>query len=559
MNVPQLLAEMNELKTFFERQIEKGHDISNMANNQLKHFEKKVRKLPTLDATDANKLVDTFETARFPDECKLKFSQVVADKLMGGNDDIYDNKGSLSQHIRIEHYLTEQKTNELASASIDISVKTNFLAEVYADLGCFHACEPSIARGAIILGTHGIGSNTATANTLHNLHLDLKQALTYIREERASTFRFGYIKQYPDDPLELPQDRLTHAYGDVMPVAPSIQMKTCIHRLSQLKFMRSSSKALRETPPPTSTGFRIPSGSQAMDPNATLITSCFKHLSEQMMQMNRGMLGNGDDRDRRDGVRDERYVQDRSPGRSQCGHQRPSSRSMHGFTPRVEDQRARGTNSRTSSPRDSDGSRSLSPHAQESTINGKVALEDRKDKKDVPSKHNDDEASDGSHTELLDPVKAQREKMKAILSEGREAAADSRKKAKAAAKAAAKETADLPIPKKTRKAAAVADAAKAAGAKCGAAGKGVAKRPAAAGAAGGARLERPPLLTEEHTTVWYMGGKIQKSCTKGGFRTFAKHPNPVDKVIRWENNTKAAHQAAWDEALDYIELIRGPQ
>ncbi|MDP7398788.1 MAG: hypothetical protein QF541_18110, partial [Lentisphaeria bacterium] len=56
------IEQAGELKTFFERQIEKGHDISNMANNHLKLFEKKVRKLPTLDATDANKLVDTFET-----------------------------------------------------------------------------------------------------------------------------------------------------------------------------------------------------------------------------------------------------------------------------------------------------------------------------------------------------------------------------------------------------------------------------------------------------------------------------------------------------------------
>ena len=84
MNVQQLRVELVEIRSFMDRQAAANRDITRMRAQQSSQFAKKVVKLPTFSAIDANQLVDAFELCPFSGEEKSKFGEVVADKLMGG-------------------------------------------------------------------------------------------------------------------------------------------------------------------------------------------------------------------------------------------------------------------------------------------------------------------------------------------------------------------------------------------------------------------------------------------------------------------------------------------
>ena len=45
---------------------------------------------------------------------------------------------------------------------------------------------------------------------------------------------------------------------------------------------------------------------------------------------------------------------------------------------------------------------------------------------------------------------------------------------------------------------------------------------------------------------------------KGGYRCFAKHPNPSDTLFRWESESAADKKRAFADALNHIEKIRLP-
>ena len=200
-----------------------------------------------------------------------------------------------------------------------------------------------------------------------------------------------------------------------------------------------------------------------------------------------------------------------------------------------------------------------SKHARQ----GQLSLEDKRRDADHESpqgnNHDDRElsenASEGSRPSEEDPLMAQRAAMKALMAAGRDAAGAHRKSLKDAAKEAAKENTDATPPTKAakKKATRVSQAATAAAATVAAAAAPALKRPAAAIFGEPILKKRPPVHAAEHVTVWYMGGKLQKSTPKGGFRCFAKHPNPSDKIFRWDDESKPALQKAWDAACSHIE------
>ena len=233
--------------------------------------------------------------------------------------------------------------------------------------------------------------------------------------------------------------------------------------------------------------------------------------------------------------------------------------SSRGFVPRM-------STPEKQSP--SNDATTASKHARQ----GQLSLEDKRRDADHESpqgntnqelNHEDRElsenASEGSRPTEEDPLMAQRAAMKALMAAGRDAAGAHRKSLKDAAKEAAKGNTDATPPTKAakKKATRVSQAATAAAATVAAAAAPALKRPAAAIFGEPIPKKRPSVLAAEHVTVWYMGGKLQKSNPKGGFRCFAKHPNPSDKIFRWDDESKPALQKAWDAACSHIENIRG--
>ena len=94
---------------------------------------------------------------------------------------------------------------------------------------------------------------------------------------------------------------------------------------------------------------------------------------------------------------------------------------------------------------------------------------------------------------------------------------------------------------------------------------GVIKRPAAsmrdassADHAKPATLPKPLMGPQGTDPVFYRGGKISVSTTKGGYRVFPRltSSNPSDRLIAWTRDNQEGRAAAWKKALQYIDDIR---
>ena len=84
MNARAMCAELQEIKLFMVRQLEKGNNIAMLAKAQALQFINKVSQLPTLASPDANALVDAFDLAPFEPQHKTDFASAIASKLSGG-------------------------------------------------------------------------------------------------------------------------------------------------------------------------------------------------------------------------------------------------------------------------------------------------------------------------------------------------------------------------------------------------------------------------------------------------------------------------------------------
>ena len=192
MNVTQVLSELAEIKTFMDRQVASERDVSVMATSQAAAFCKKVHKLSTLNAPQANQLVDAFDACAFGNDHKAQFQEAVSSKLMGDVQE--DTSQGKTQHIKIDRYMLEQKWKEMGDTRFDISRKPELMKQCFFGIGCFYPSEPSLARAAIILATHGCGITNPTVETLRNLLLNLKRTIQAGREHGPRTFPFSPIK-----------------------------------------------------------------------------------------------------------------------------------------------------------------------------------------------------------------------------------------------------------------------------------------------------------------------------------------------------------------------------
>ncbi len=518
MNVQQLLVELAEIRSFMDRQAAANRDITRMRAQQSSQFAKKVVRLPTFSAIDANQLVDAFELCPFSGEEKSKFGEVVADKLMGGGEAGGSSDSQRYQTIKIENYLLEQKYLEIGDPRLDIAVKPDMLAAVFGGNGCFFPSEPSVARGAVLLATVGLGIQVTNVSTLHTLHEDLKRAIVNMREQQAHNYPFARIHQYPDSPLELPQDRPNHAYGDLRPVEPNTSIKIIMNRTMQLKFQRNSAKGLRGCPQTPA------AAAPAADSMKDTVRMFKEMMGEFLAASGRQALGNGG------------QGPSGTPGASCNSHDgRPNANeSQHkkqGFVPRVSEESPSNAaaSQRTGEPQLAIG-------------DAPIDLEAKDGKTREMDKGNAPEGAASMSSLEVDPVKAQREAMHA----GRKAATAARKKAK--------DDADVgPAKKKSKRIAnAAAEEAGVASAKA---------RVAVAPEGSGGWYhkvpdKRPLVLLEEKGIAWHMGAKITVSDPKQGYRCFAKHPNPSDKLFRWSSPSKPNKQKAWNAALSHIEKIR---
>jgi len=328
MNARAVCAELQEIKVFMDRQLEKGNDTTQLAKAQALQFINKVNQLPILTSPDANALVDAFDLAPFDPQHKADFASAIASKLSGGS----VAQSTKLQKFSPDNYLTEQMWAHIGSPTIDIAVKSQLMAKLYVDNGVLHASEPSYGRGAIILATHGLHTQNPNTETLHNLLKDLKHLISTSRD--GAQYPFHHLTNYPCDPADLPEDRLRHVYGEVRPTKCPENVMMSLQRLSKTKFLRASAAGISKGETCSQVGLQ-----STMDPKKSFesMVMMMQTCMQRSMMSGCPSFNSGYGQPRNSGIHEHH-----APASSQFDPEQPRAlthgthaRQLRGFVPRV--------------------------------------------------------------------------------------------------------------------------------------------------------------------------------------------------------------------------------
>ena len=435
----------------------------------------------------------------------------------------------------IEHYLSQQLWGMLADPNIDICVKVQQLTNLFSALDIRTTTEPSAARGAIILATVGLQNISPTANTLHNLHVDLKKA---IKTTGALTPRkFPPLHVDPITVNELGEERLTHAFGDTRPATCLMDVRNHLIRLSRVAFQRE-----------TGAGVTSQSARRGSSAHSSIGETESPRVAQMMDTMNSTLQALVSCMQQRGGV----AIGDAHPPPSPGEYSGAASRGLSGFVRRA---------SMPELPWNS-------PSSAASHNAGGAALEQT-----MPGVHRpNSEAGAGAgtgvgaeaHNGAADSqIERMREEMHAAAitaskggskPRGRGGRGRGRGKANAVLAAALSgrgsavddegedEEVDDDEPPQSKRPA------------------GHKKRPAASVKPHAlAGIPHPPMMNgtvaNPPDTVYYNGGKITMSFSKKSYRCFANLTvkNPSDRSFYWADGGK---EAAWERALAHIDLAR---
>ena len=556
MNASAVCAELREIKLFMDRQVEKGSNITQVAKAQALQFINKVNHLPILTSPDANALVDAFDLAPFDPQHKADFASAIASKLSGG----YVAQTTKLQQFNPDNYLTEQMWGQIGSSSIDIAVKSQLMSKVYVDNGVLHASEPSYGRGAIILATHGLHNQSPTTDTLHNLLKDIKHLV--ITSRGNASYPFQHVVKYPNNPSDLPDDRLRHAYGDVRPISCPENVQMSLQRLSKTKFLRASAAGISKGEQCSQVGLQSNMGAKTSFEQTAMML--MQNMQRSMNMMQHGSF-NSDHAPPRQG---DNQGHQHGASAAQCGLDQSrtltngtNARSLRGFVPRVVMDAPH--HERLGALMDDTHSEAQPDEVEAGVAKPPAPSADHKDDPNVAkppaqsADHTDDSnvaktSARSTEPELpIDPVI----QMRLAMAEGRATAKEASNNGKAAKKLALENGEQLaPFRNKFQR---IADAAR--GPAPPAKSSSVKKRPSAQLPSTSSSTKRPHVSFEAET-VYYNGGKIRMSETKGGYRCFPTLTlNPSDRLFRWGDGSIGSKTDAWNQALNHIDKTRMTQ
>ena len=144
----------------------------------------------------------------------------------------------------IEHYFLEEDWKIFESTDLAAAPKLRTMSKRCALLGILCPGEKVLKRSVAILEC--VDPDVANKDQqvkrqmMHDLRAHLKA------EDMRDSFPFAHIKVYPDDPKDLPDEVLQHAYGDQRPVRRNMQLADLDARFAASAY-RSSHKTLRRT------------------------------------------------------------------------------------------------------------------------------------------------------------------------------------------------------------------------------------------------------------------------------------------------------------------------
>ena len=409
---------------------------------------------------------------------------------------------------------------EAPPTSLHIDLKTQELAQAFKALGVVTPSEPSIARGAILLGTLGLDNVNPSVPTLNALHRALFEAVKGGKKDASSD---GIIYNYPNDPKQLPPALYVKVYKDEEPVPCGEKAKKALQRFSRVSFQRNSATGLAKAKAMAMAPMMVPSPQSDLSQQFGLFLTQF----QQQMQSSMRLMG-------------------MEPSSSHDNS--ASSRELSCFVPRAK------------SALHLPAAQAASPSA----IGAPIA---EPPSEPLPIEEPEDHLASDFHTADVPPHKSStlEEEMKNQMKEA------------LAARNAQKKTDEngsgKPKKKKNRLKEAALLSAKATSTKPAAATKACAtsilKRPAAAiGACSHKRAcaaapkasagRRPPLVegTKDNPppTTYYKSGKVVHSFSKNGFRVWRScDPNlrADEKCFKWtEGKAKA-----WAAALNHLDSL----
>jgi hypothetical protein len=142
---------------------------------------------------------------------KLQLCDVVTTKLMagvtgkrGGN-----RVGETLQECRIDNYLSVSLVKKLMGPAASRDGRINMMSHHAKKLCITHPTEATFGRMVAIVAI-SMQEPTMAVPRLHDILVELKR----VHRHSCASFAYphGFLKSYPDDPAELPQDMLDYAF-----------------------------------------------------------------------------------------------------------------------------------------------------------------------------------------------------------------------------------------------------------------------------------------------------------------------------------------------------------
>ncbi len=179
-----MVRELVEIGRCMDRETRAGRSVESIATKQSAQLEAKLCRIIDLTAHPAIELSDVFGMASSTAGQKSSFANKLAGVLGGAMTASYRR----AQKIDIEQYMPPQLWDVLDDGNMDIALKSQHIANLFAALEATVANEPSVARAAVVLATIGLSNIAPSVDTLHTLHVHLNAAVKLTSHDRARVF-----------------------------------------------------------------------------------------------------------------------------------------------------------------------------------------------------------------------------------------------------------------------------------------------------------------------------------------------------------------------------------
>ncbi len=130
MDASAMVRELAEIGRFIDRETQAGRSVESIATGQSAQFEAKLGRIIALTAHQANELSDAFGMVSFTVGQKSSFANKLADVPGGATTASYRR----AQKIDIEQHMPPQLWDVLDDGNVDIAVKSQHVANLFAAL-----------------------------------------------------------------------------------------------------------------------------------------------------------------------------------------------------------------------------------------------------------------------------------------------------------------------------------------------------------------------------------------------------------------------------------------